>query len=221
MNTNFLSTKDYFNYYFSGIVWLVIAALSAVQKNADIHPILGITEHIPTFLQITLLLIIPYIVGFVLSPVGNIVSLFLRKICEDPTNWVLVLNKDNFPMNERFCKKKRISEPSRTKILEKISSLQDGEETKYSPFFWVRNYVLMKENQTTLSFVNRPLDLANLTESLIIPVPILVFLVGGMFLHVCFSMLLSFLIFIILSWRYFKLREYWVKHNYRTFLISK
>lgn len=161
---------------------------------------------------------IPFVIGFVLNPLGNFVTKLLRKVFDDPVKWVLVLSKEKYSDNKKFFRK-RLSEPSRTKILEKVSLLQDGDAEEYSPFFLVRNYVVENAGKNTLALANRPLDLANLAESLIIPIPLLSFLIGRVFFSWIISIGLAVFIFAILSYRYFQLRGYWVKHNYRTFLI--
>jgi hypothetical protein len=219
MNANIFSARDYFNYYFSGIAWLACAfVFYIVEKTTfDLDAVIEIVEKTPISLWLVLLAIIPFMAGFVLSPLGYIVTTFLKKIFGDPVDWALVLKKEKYSESERTFRK-RISEPSRSRILEKVSSLQNG-EANYSPFFLVRNYVVENAGKNTFTLVNRPLDLANLAESLIIPIPLLSFLVGKAFSSQVLSIALAILFFVILSYRYFKLRGYWVKHNYRAFLI--
>jgi hypothetical protein len=219
MDIKIFSAKDYFNYYFAGIAWLAcVCVFSIVIK--DFSNCAATIEEIgkmPIAILTLLLIAIPFMVGFVLNPLGNLVTFLLRKILGDSADWVLVLSGQKFSTTKKLFQK-RISEPSRTKILEKLSLLQGG-STKYSPFYFVRNYVEIKANDNARILVNRSLDMANLTESLLIPIPLLGFLIGKMFISQSGSLIVGVLLFVLLCYRYFQLREYWVKHNYRTFLI--
>jgi hypothetical protein len=216
MDIKIFSAKDYFNYYFAGIAWLACVFSISIKGFSNCAATVEIIGKIPITILAVLLIAIPFMIGFVLNPLGNLVTFLLRKIVDDPIDWVLVLSGQKFPTTKKLCRK-RISEPSRTKILEKLSTLQGG-PTKYSPFFFVRNYVEIKANKNALTLVNRPLDMANLTESLLLPIPLLGFLIEKIFISQICS-IISGILFIILCYRYFQLREYWVKHNYRTFLI--
>lgn len=158
-----------------------------------------------------------FLLGFVLSPLGNIITKLILIILKDPTDWVLVLEKQTYKQSKRWYWK-RISEPSRTKILKKISILQEG-EPKYSPFYLVRNYVEVKGNDNARRLADRALDLANLTESIIIPAPLFAFLTTRTLANQYLSISISILLFLLLCFRYYQLRDYWVKHIYRTFLI--
>jgi hypothetical protein len=219
MDIKIFSAKDYFNYYFSGVVWLSCAFVFTVaEKNLiSLSSAVEVINNIPTTILVALLLIIPFIIGFVLNPVGNLVTTLLRKIVGDPADWVLVLSGQSYSSTKRLFRK-RISGPSRKNILEKLALIQDG-DAKCSPFYLVRNYVAMKANQNAQTLVNRPLDLANLAESLLIPMSLLTMLTVKTFFIPIVSVLLGLFVFVMLCCRYFKLREYWVKNNYRTFLF--
>jgi hypothetical protein len=217
MDIKIFSGKDYFNYYFAGIAWFICASTIALKNSINYTYTIDFIAKIPAPILIILLLVIPFLTGFVLSPAGNLITTLLRIIVGDPADWALVLAGKKFSTTKKLFQK-RISEPSRTKILEKLSLLQGG-SIKYNPFYFVRNYVEIKANDNARILVNRSLDMANLTESILIPIPLLVFLIGGMFTSHTGSVILGALSFVLLCFRYFQLREYWVKHNYRTFLI--
>ena len=217
MDIKIVSVKDYFNYYFAGIVWFICAITIAFKNSTNYFCLIETFSEIPIALLVITVVVIPYILGFVLSPVGNFITILLRKLVGDPVNWVLVLQGNMYSMTKKPLQR-RISEPLRTKILQKLFVLQGG-YTKTSPFFYVRNYVEIKANDNTRNFVNRPLDIANLTESILLPIPVLGFLIGGIFLSPTFSFLLGAVLFLLLCYRYIQLRENWVKHNYRTFMI--
>lgn len=217
MNLKIFSTKDYFNYFFAGITWLVCAVIMIVQGSSSYLSLLDSIGKIPTAILIILSLVIPFMIGFVLSPVGNLITKSVRGLLGDPTDWVLVLKDQSFEKSKRPFRK-RIAEPSRTKILDKVLVLQGG-ATKHSPFYFVRTYVEMKANDNTLKLSNRALDLANLTESIIIPTTLIGFFVSKFIYSQAISIIFAILLFLLLCYRYYQLREYWVKHNYRTFLI--
>ena len=217
MNIKIFSAKDYFNYYFAGIAWLACAFSIAIKDFSNCIAMIETIGKIPVSILTVLLIAIPFIVGFVLNPLGNLITFLLRKILGDSADWVLVLSGQKFSTTKKPFQK-RISEPSRTKILEKLSLLQGG-STNYSPFYFVRNYVEIKANDNARTLVNRSLDMANLTESLLIPISLFGFLIGKIFISQIGSLIFGVLLFVLLCYRYFRLREYWVKHNYRTFLI--
>jgi hypothetical protein len=217
MDTKIFSAKDYFNYYFAGITWLICALTTALKSSVDYTSTIEFIGKIHVAILIVLLLAIPFLTGFILSPAGNLITTLLRKIVGDPADWALVLAGQKFSTTKRPFQE-RISEPSRTKILEKLTLLQGG-PAKYSPFYLVRNYVEIKANDNARTLVNRSLDMANLTESLLIPIPLLGFLIGEIFISQNGSLILGVLLFTLLCYRYIQLRQYWVKHNYRTFLI--
>ncbi len=217
MDIKVFSTKDYFNYFFAGIIWLICATVLGGKDSDGYVLLLESVDKIPAAVLIVLLLVVPFTVGFVLSPVGNLVTKLLRGVLGDPADWVLVLEGQSFAKTKKPFRK-RIAEPSRTKILKKVSVLQGG-ATNYSPFYLVRNYVEMKANDNALRLTNRALDLANFTESIIIPVSLLGFLMSKMVFNQTVSIFVGILLFLLLCYRYYQLREYWVKHNYRTFLF--
>lgn len=217
MDIKIFSTKDYFNYSFAGIIWLSCIIVIFVQDLSSYNFLVESINKIPATILVIISLVIPFLLGFILSPLGNIITKLIRIILKDPTDWALVLKGQNYNTNKSWYRK-RISEPSRTKILKKISTLQEG-EPKYSPFYLVRNYVEIKGNDNARRLADRALDLANLTESIIIPAPLLVFLITRTLINQSISISISILLFLLLCSRYYQLRGYWVKHIYRTFLI--
>ena len=217
MNANIFSGKDYFNYYFAGIAWIISLVIITTKIPLDLTKIIEFISKVPSIIMAIILLIIPFLLGFILSPACYLITACLKKIFGDPANWVLVLEKQKYSETKK-CFRKRISEPLRTKILKKLSLLQEG-TTNFSPYYFVRNYVEIKAKDNIRSLLNRSLDMANLTESLLIPIPLLGFLIGRIFFTVVSSVFICLFLFLLLSYRYFQLREYWVKHNYRTFAI--
>ncbi len=217
MDIKIFSTKDYFNYYFAGIAWFICVLTIILKNPINYTYTIELIGKIPVAILVVLLFAIPFLTGFVFSPAGNLITALLRKIVGDPADWVLVLAGQKFSTTKKPYQK-RISEPSRTKILENLSLLQ-GDSTKYSPFYFVRNYVEIKASDNARIFVNRSLDMANLTESLLIPIPLLGYLIGERFILQYGPLILGIVLFLLLCYRYFQLREYWVKHNYLTFLI--
>jgi len=219
MNIKFFSARDYFNYYFAGVSWLLALWAYALQQgNVEItSSMTRVIDQIPSGMLLFLSLILPFIGGVVLSPVGNLVTILLRRVWGDPADWVLVLPRDSYVRTRRLGRK-RISEPARSRLNSKIVRLLGG-EPKHPPFYYVRTYVEMNSDEKTRDWVNRALLLANLTESLIIPVPLAWFLVIKTFAGNYVAGTIALLSVAWLCWRYLRLREYWVKHNYRVFLF--
>lgn len=211
---NSLDTKDYFHYYFSGIIWIMDFFLLFFEKL----PLINIIQTIPTVESIVLIVVIPYVVGFILSPFGNCITKLIRKIFNDPVNWVLPLKSYKTGGHEG----KRLAEVWKTELISKIKKALLGEkDIKYSPFFWVRTYVELFSPENGRKLANRALTLANLTESLILPSSLLSFLILKQIELWGVGLLLSILIFSILCYRYLQLREYWVKHVYRVFYLTQ
>ena len=215
---NSLNGKDYFNYYFSGVVWIVDFFLLISSRTSTGH-LLGLIQKIPTVISIILVVAIPYVVGFVLSPCGNCVTKWIREIFDDPVDWVLVLGDE--PAWDNKHKGKRLAGVWRKSLYDKIKELV-GKDIKYSPFFWVRTYVETFSPDNGRKLADRALILANLTESLILPSSLLSFLILEQIGLPCIvSFLISVLIFSLLCYRYLQLREYWAKHVYRVFYFTQ
>ena len=207
-----LSVKDYFHYYFSGLIWLFDLWLLMGNKISPSETI-GWVSQAPASLAAVCIIVAPFVVGFVFNPLGNCVTLLIRRITGgDPANWMLVLRGQTYKDGRR----KRLAEPWRSSLLSKITSLSGGNEIKHSPFFWVRAFVDLNAPSHVRRQIQRVLSLANFTESLLLPVPLLTFLLLRQ-THCAAGIILSIGLFCVLSWRYRRLRIYWVQHVYRNF----
>ena len=215
--TEILSFKDYFHYYFSGMVWLIDLWL-LVKNKVSFSEVTTLASQMPSSLVFIFILVIPFIVGFVFNPLGNYVAQQVLKIMGgDPVDWMLVLDGQSYKDNRH----KKLAEPWRTFLLSKIKSLigvSKGSypEIKRTPFYWIRTFVDLKAPLHTRQRIERVLSLANLTESLLLPVPLLV-LLGLRNDHCIVGVIFAAALFFTLSWRYRKLRIYWVQHVYRAF----
>jgi len=215
--TDILSVKDYFHYYFSGFVWLFDMWLVA-ERKISLNEALNLVSQAPSSLVVACVIVCPFVVGFAFNPFGNCITLLIRKIMGgDPADWMLVLRGETY----RGSRHKRLAEPWRSSLLSKIESISGiHQKIKYSPFFWVRTYVDLNAPSHTRQRVERVLSLANFTESLLLPFPLLVFLLLRQ--NYCgVGALLSGALFLLLSWRYWRLRIYWVQHVYRAFYFLR
>ena len=207
-----LSVKDYFHYYFSGFVWLLDMWLVAGHK-ISLNRVLNLLSQAPPSLVISCIIVCPFVIGFAFNPFGNCITLLIRKFRGgDPADWMLVLRGETYKGSQH----KRLAEPWRSALLSKIESIAGTHQIKYSPFFWVRTYVDLNAPSHTRQRIERVLSLANFTESLLLPFPLLVFLLLRQ--NYCsVGASLSAALFLLLGWRYWRLRIYWVQHVYRAF----
>lgn len=95
MDIKIFSTKDYFNYSFAGIIWLSCITIIFTQDLPSYNLLFESINKIPATILVIISLVAPFLLGFVLSPLGNIITKLILIILKDPTDWVLVLEKTN------------------------------------------------------------------------------------------------------------------------------
>ena len=212
---NTFSAKDYFNYFFAGFIWIIdyIIYLSPTDTKGFFQEI-KLDNFFGFLISSTLLLIVPFIVGFILNPLANFVTKMLRKFVGEPTEKILVLPNQSYKEKISY---KRLAENYRSKINKKIQKVF-GKPIKHNPFYYVRAYVEEKGSDSTKILANRALDLANMAEGLIIPVSIFGFLITKI-INIWLGIGITAIIVLLVLYRYIQLREYWVKHIYRAFLV--
>ena len=238
--------KDYFNYYIAGIIWCVNLVFAVwyifprmsinkwflhVCENADITA---------TLIGGVLIIIVPYVIGFTLMPLGECVRELWqggkeRKCRPDPIKGLLYLEDSGPPFGGRQLAEK---ETARILCLAKgLFKYEVKDENRYLYFRTIRAYV--EENGgNAAELARRAKDLANLTESLLLPVPVCIFFTGirimnptisvhhayplpNLLIDVLFFGVLAFIIHKLLVNRYFRLEEYWTRHVYRAFLVLR
>lgn len=227
--SNFLSVKDFFNYYVAGLLWIVEVAiismpLGSYQKSLDwLGKFQGVTDKMGAVLTGILLIVIPYLVGFVFTPVSMAVTKLLRALFGDPKEWMV----DYSEKGKRY-EGKRLAQTKIRLIVQRMKKVFGDEKTINKDnlanwFFTLRDYVINSKGEAA-SFAIRAQDLFNFTESILLPLPLILLTVGIKMLCTqnwvgWLLMALGILFLCTLSYRYKQLRFYWVKHVYNTFLV--
>ena len=243
--SDYFSLRDFLNYYIAGVLWVLNIALlfpRIIEDSKYQDLVFSIKSDVgilgPAILS-GLVILIPYVIGFVLTPLGNFVSRVARELHGDPRKWVTDHNSKG-TFSERY-RGKRLAKPAVEKAFDRASEVFGYSlDTKRLWFYQIRAYIAHHGGAAS-RFATRTHDLANFVESLFLPVPILgalfVFrfipapfqgvLGQRVFLRVSASRLLSVLLaivfavflFLLLIIRYLELFENWVKHIYRAFLV--
>jgi hypothetical protein len=218
----FFSRKDFFNYYVAGVIWLIDFAIliTIFSSQLDLRASLSSVSGLPEAIVVgALAIVVPYAVGFALNPLGDLLTDVLHMMFGDPTKWVTDYSQNRY-------KGHRIPKPLGERINQLASQTFNGKlENEGLWFYYLRTFV-EQEGGAASELAMRALDLANLTESLLLPMPLLVALsvvkmIGNLNIALPLSNAIFVLIFTLLAIRYMKLREYWVKHIYRAFLVLK
>lgn len=238
----FLTVKDFLNYYVAGVVWwlgllMIVPDRFTVQALAWIRQPGAVGAVVSTILAV----ILPYAAGFCLQPVGGALTARLarcgrghgriRRWSErwpwmvtplfDPVTWVVDGQAgDSARLRLPSSVVDRVEERARRRLRLDV--------TRSAVMFWyVRAYVEHKGGAAA-ALAARALDLANLTESLVVPVPLLMLLAVRRYIflaHACWGLVALAglaappVVCWMLPMRYQKLREYWVKSVYRAFAV--
>jgi hypothetical protein len=221
-----LSIKDFFNYYFAGVIWLLDLAILLLTLSdlpaftTSLQTVRSTTDLINPIILAILAVSLPYIVGFTLNPMGSLLSLALRRIFGDAKDWITDYGSHKH-------KGKRLRQ-SLIKAIVQHAQEAFGEESILEKnlnnwFFDIRAYVTNVGGSAS-DLATRALDLANLAESLLLPVPLFFVVLGtklvGQAPWMAVLIWIAALVSIgLLIERYLKLREYWAKHIYRAFLV--
>ncbi|TAK11977.1 MAG: hypothetical protein EPO32_10260 [Anaerolineae bacterium] len=213
--------KDYFNYYFPGIIWLlclfaVILPIENLQALGEFLQSWNIVfVQVSGVIWLLFLALIPYLVGFVMNPLGEMLTEFLRKRGNDAVKWSTEpsepLNKLGLSVDEV-----EIIQKQATKIfgMKKLPSSEN--------FNHIRAFVA-NHGGGGYDLSVRTLDLVNFAEAMLPPVPILFLILGTRLLQtsgIAGSGLLLLAVYITwaLRRRYLYLRGYWVMHVHRAFI---
>lgn len=232
---SFMTIKDFFNYYVAGFLWLCNIGLIYLPINDssklcnELVLLQKITDKVSPLVMGIILLIFPYIIGFILTPVNTLVTKLLRRIFGDPKNWAVdYQTKSGWRL--RLHKGKRLSKTNIRLVIKRLKKIY-GEEKEINEthlanwFFQVRAIVINQKGEAS-ALVIRAQDLANFTESILIPAPLMLWIlfsnyivIKPEFAWICLG--IGLLFFVILSYRYLHLRTYWIKHTYRAFLAEE
>jgi len=234
---NIFSFRDFVNYYFPGVVWTlnILFVIFLFTGNIGISKSLGVITSF--FEQLNILvagilgIVIPYIIGFVLLPLGEWGMKAWqgkdRKRFPDPRIGLFYPHWHDKFQRKRFSKK----ESNRILGLAGKKFILYYKEDIQLYLFPVRAYV-MEHGGNSAAFATRTRDLLNFTESISIPIPVNLFLVclhlilfnwstKGPFWLIIFAsiiaLVVSFLLHYFLERRYFKIEIRWVTHIYRAF----
>jgi len=230
----FFSIKDFFNYYVAGAIWLLDLALALLWFSDPSSAAASLDEFKKQINSLgplasgVLIVVLPYVTGFTLNPFCNCVSRRLCRIKRDPMNWVTDYGEESSkrPAGKRLVKP-AVREVS--KLASETFDYKISDENQHLWFFQVRAYVINKGGAAS-DLATRACDLMNFAESLLLPVPLLsAILIWGGLTQLSASVFTKVLLliaglvvsFIALAKRYLRLREYWVKHTYRAFLVMK
>jgi len=216
------SQSDLFNYYLAGTVWgldiILIVTISA-SESIITKPFLTQNINAPGVAVIGILIVVlPYLLGFIMTPIGN----WITKKCR-PEYQKLALE-----LGTGKSKSKPLPKTMVNAIEKKAEILFGPLHDKSLYFYWIRAYV-WQIGGPAVDLAMRAQALSNLTESLLISVPMtgLLFTLwlfinyfGCSIWYAAMTGLLLVIILYKLLWnRYLTLREYFVKHVYRAFLV--
>jgi hypothetical protein len=202
----FFSTKDFFNYYAAGLTWsltLTLAVSLLAGGPLTLAPALAfpeLTDASRAFIVIVLVIVGPYVLGFLLtSPCYEVTSQLRRSGCGDPISWVVGLpcaKPIGFFGRIRgglaqaaVGSLTQIALPSAslTQLEKRINDdfglqLRSSDSDASSAFQQVRVYLSARPSELS-QMADRAGDLSRLAESLIIPLPLLGFSYTFLVLH--------------------------------------
>jgi hypothetical protein len=228
-----LSLKDFFNYYIAGIIWLLNFVL--ISSIFGVQPVYAVVSNVfiainnltSSVISIVLSIIIPYTVGFALSKSGNFITKGLRKWRGNPHYWLL--DYSDTQKNNHFAGR-RLPKSAVERVQGLAPRIFGYELTNpQKPWLWfyqILTYVRHKGGPAS-DIANRAFDLANLTESLLLPLPILFGIVAYsltsnihfLIVRIGIVSVVVLLFFYLLLRRYEELNTNAIKHIYRAFLV--
>ena len=229
---SFMTIKDFFNYYVAGFIWLVCIGLLwlPIQDHAKLVEKLDqlqeITDKLSPLVLALALLIFPYVIGFMLIPINGLITKLLRLIFGDPKKWV-VDYQERFKWQLFPHKGRRLSRTNIRLVTQRLKKIYGDEkeisEAKIAKWFFQIRAIVINQKSESGTLAIRAQDLANFSESILLPVPLLFIILFGKFLQinpgfawVCLG--IGLVLFGILSQRYLDMRTFWIKHTYRSFL---
>jgi hypothetical protein len=229
---SFMTIKDFFNYYVSGFIWLVCIGLlwlpiqDHVKLVEKLDQLQAITDKLSTLVLALALLIFPYVIGFIFTPINGLFTKLLRFVFGDPKKWV-VDHHIKSKWQKFLHEGKRLSRTNIRLVTQRLKEIYGDEkeisEAKIAKWFFQIRAIVINQKGEAGALAIRAQDLANFTESILLPVPLLFIILFGKFLQInpAFAWLclgIGLVLFGTLSKRYLDMRTFWVKHTYRAFL---
>lgn len=218
------SIRDFFNYYLAGVFWLINIVTVVVffsklgASEIRLSEINNLMNEVNAIVTAVGLIVIPYLLGFILNPLGTKLMEKIRNRDNEAIRWVT-------DPTHRLAGQ-GLKEWEKEKINEKIKTIYKIQNKSFEElFFAIRAYVEEHGKGANILAI-RALDLTNFAESLVLPLP-LFFAILGIWLAISnwlWAVLFfgtGILVFIFLRRRYLDLRSYWVKHVYRAFIAIK
>lgn len=221
--STYFSVKDFLNYYIAGLVWgfnlVCFALLSLGTDSINVTEIPWLNDSGNFVLFSLLALVIPYLIGFALSPISTKIGECIRNRTPDPISQV-VDEQGNFPQGLKAGEISLIKYYIKKHFLCHLK--ESGKDIVPKDWFFQIRALVAQDNSGASLLATRALDLTNLSESLILPLPLSILLMGACFfthgICSCLTSILAFFICGLLILRYIDLRSYWVKHIYRAFI---
>ena len=219
---NFLTLKDFFNYFVAGFIWLtdfylIIYSFTNIDDlKKTLFGLQSNTNLIDDILFGIILIIFPFLIGFILNPIGEVVTEWVRKKGGDAIKWVT--NTDH-KLNEFGLSTDELSQVNTV-----VAEMFDIKNKPLSEWFYQIRAYIMQKGGGAVELSIRALDLTNFCESILVPVPLFFLIVSVKLLiirsyfYMIASLMLGIGAFWFISRRYLYLRGYWVKHVYRAFL---
>ncbi len=223
------SLADYFNYYFAGLWWLACVSIVLIPGSNLGQFIIDnswLNENFALLLVGAFLIIIPYFVGFIMSPIAEFFTQkILIRIFGDPKKAVVYNDKNLNKFGLKLWSKQHLSASVLEKAIQEINKLfgiklEKGSanlDTWHEVFFaYVSEY-----GNSSGSRAQRLRGLVSLTEGVLIPLPLFFLLLASVQMLlpnwiVTFSGVLALILLIV---RYFVLRKYLTMHLYRSMLV--
>ncbi len=218
------SIRDFFNYYFAGLLWLldllvIFLILSETRGwKIDISDINTFLDSVNVAVTAVAFILIPYLVGFVFNPISNFAMEKIRNHYNEAIHWVTD--------SKHKWAGQGLKEWEKEAILGKMKELYNIQNKKFDELFFTIRAYIEENSRGAVSLATRALDLTNLAESVVIPLPLFFILISMYYAIVLKSLwfiswiIVAILIFGLILDRYLKLRSYWVKHVYRAFLAT-
>ncbi len=192
-------------------MWLIVLYTLLPNKLTNF------LSSLPQYMVILIILILPFLIGFIMNPLGNLTTKIIRKICGEPTYAVLDKNE------KTLCIKYVLYENFGKKIKEEVFGKTN---TSTSPFYWAKTYIELYGSEEIKNLLDRKLSLVNLMEGVILPTVLISIILPAKYIpnHPCKCLILLLFLAVttmLLSYRYMQLRQEWAKSVYRTFLLLR
>jgi len=241
-NFKVFSIADYFNYYFSGILWifdfiLIWSLWRHIGVSAFVRSMQPSVSAIGPVLLTVLAVAVPYVLGTSLGPLGSIVAWLLRGLLGDPRGWLSWrgetryrgwLRLGNVRLRDRpIVTSVRRSDRKASLAMQKVRRVFNVSEPLPGKHIDRWLYEMQTYTRETApeaeALARRCRTLSTFSESLLVSGPAFVFLIATKqaFGYMPWLPYVAALISLcLIGFRYLQLRRYWVQHVLRSFLSA-